>query len=108
MQIWLKPRLHDIDQIRTVTISNWIVLRCVAFKFMIILQDLITAIHSKSGRSKFDRKLPEPGNLNVNEVDLIDIPLRPDADIEILSSVILILIYLQMSVCLASRSFIAH
>ena len=76
---------------------------------MIKLQDLITTIHSKSGiKSKFDRKLPEPGNLIVNEVELIDIPLRPNADIEILSSFILILIHLQMSVCLASRSFIAH
>ena len=72
---------------------------------MIKLQDLITTIHSKSGKSEFDRKLPEPGNLIVNEVELIDIPLRY---IEILSSFILILIHLQMSVCLASRSFIAH
>ena len=44
-----------------VTISNWMALRTsVAFKFMIILQNLVTTNHNKeSGKNKYDRKLPE-------------------------------------------------
>ena len=47
----IRPHVHDIelDSLNT----------SVAFRFMIILQNLITTNHRESGKNKYDRKPPE-------------------------------------------------
>ena len=40
----------------------------VALKFIIILQNLMTTNHRKSGKSKFDRKMTEPDVVTMNRV----------------------------------------
>ena len=47
----IRPHGHDIelDSLKT----------SVVFKFMIILQNLITTNHRESGKNKYDRKLPQ-------------------------------------------------